>query len=99
MDDNELAAFVAKCAFDTEQRVEQQAQRIRELEAERDQWQESCGQNYVRATKAEAREERLREAIEPVLRLVEFELRGNPNRELPPWKEPIDRLRKALEGE
>lgn len=34
-------------------------ERIRELEAERDQWQESSGQNYVRATEAEMREDAL----------------------------------------
>ena len=38
--------------------------RIEELEAERDQWQESSGQNYVRAQDAEDREEKLSRRIE-----------------------------------
>jgi chromosome segregation ATPase len=38
--------------------------RIAELEKERDQWQESSGQNYVRAQEAEMREEKLQARIE-----------------------------------
>jgi chromosome segregation ATPase len=38
--------------------------RIAELEKERDQWQESSGQNYVRACEAEMREEKLQARIE-----------------------------------
>jgi erythromycin esterase-like protein len=45
--------------------------RIKELEKECAQWQESSGQNYVRAQEAEAREETLRSEVERLRETVQ----------------------------
>lgn len=42
-------------------------QTAKRLRAERDQWQESSGQNYVRAQDAEAERDRLRDVIKQAL--------------------------------